>query len=166
MGGTAQAQAPAAEVQALTHRLNELARIPKTEDNAEVLVSLADCGVKQTFRKFRASDKPSTTNINVSSNKKGGGWGVKSDDKVELEFNLSLAWEEVGSIKDVPKKEEKTGRSYYDLTVKRRDKAPGQKSSGLADAITFSLHTQDEKEVAALVRRLEAVSRSCSGRKS
>lgn len=167
-GGAAQAQAPAAEVLSLTKRLNELVRPPKSDDDTRVMVSLANCGVRQTFLKYRTTEKASASNVNldVSSSKKGGSWAVKTNDKVELELNFSLDWAEVGSINYVPKKEEKNGRGYYELTVKRREKSKGKSSSGLPDSISFDLHTQNEKEVADLVRRLSAVSRQCQGQKS
>ena len=167
MGGAAQAQAPATEVQALTKRLNELVRPTKPDDDTQVLVSLANCGVRQTIRKYRTAGKASASNVNlnVSSSKKGGSWAVKTDDNVELELNFSLDWAEVSSIDYAPKKEEKTGRGYYELTIKRREKAKG-KSSGLPDSISFDLHTQNEKEVADLVRRLSAMSRQCQSPKS
>ncbi|HEX8504263.1 MAG TPA: hypothetical protein VF630_02760 [Hymenobacter sp.] len=165
LSGTAQAQAPAAEVLSLTTRLNQLVRIPEPDDNAEVLVSLANCGVRQTIRKYRTPAGTSSTNINVSSTKKGGSWGVKTDEKVELELTFALDWAEVGSIDYSPQQDSDTGRRYYDLTVKRRERAEGKKSSGLADSITFALHTQNEQEVAELVRRLNALSRKCQGAK-
>ena len=168
LGSTAHAQAPAAEVQALTKRLNELVRPPKSEDDTQVLVSLADCGVRQTFRKYRAADKgnASNINVNVSSDKKGGSWAVKTNDKVELELNFALDWDEVANIEYVPKREEKSGQRYYELTVQRRAPATGKSRSGLPSSISFALHTSDEKEVAELVRRLNAVSRQCQGQKS
>ena len=168
LGGAARAQAPAAEVLALTKRLNELVRPPKSEDDTQVLVSLADCGVRQTFRKYRAADKgnASTVNLDVSSNKKGGSWAVKTNDKLELELDFALAWAEVSSIDYVPKQEEKSGQRYYELTVQRREKVSGKSRSGLPSSISFALHTPDEKEVAELVRRLHAVSRQCQGQKS
>jgi hypothetical protein len=161
----AQAQAPASELQALTHRLNELIRSPKPESEGEVLVSLADCGIKQTVRKYRTPEHPSATNVNVSSSKNGSSWGVRTDEKVEFELNLGLEWSEVGSISYAPDQDKKTGRRYYELTVKRREKAPGKSSSGL-DSLSLDLNTQNEKEVAEVVRRLEAVSRGCKGKKS
>lgn len=166
LGGAARAQAPAAEVQALTQRLNELIRSPKPESEGEVLVSLADCGVRQTVRKHRTADNPSAANVTVSSTKKGGSWGVKADEKVQFELTLALDWTEISSIKYVPDQDKKTGRRYYELTVQRREKSAGKSTSGLADTITFDLNTQDEKEVAQLVRRLEAVGQRCQGKKS
>jgi hypothetical protein len=164
LSGTAQAQSPAAEVQALTNQLNQLARSPEPDENAEVLVSLANCGVRQTIRKYRAPTEASSTNINVSSTKKGGSWSVKTDAKVELELTFALDWSEVGSIDYSPQHDSDTGRLYYDLTVKRRERTDGKKSPGLTD-ITFALHTQNEQEVAELVRRLTALSHKCLGTK-
>lgn len=164
LSSTAQAQAPAAEVAALTTRLNQLVSIPEPDENAEVLVSLANCGVRQTIRKYRAPAEASSTNINVSSTKKGGSWGVKTNDKVELELTFALDWTEIGSINYSPQQDSDTGRRYYELNVKRRERPDGKKSSGLAD-ITFALHTHNEQEVADLVRRLYAVSHKCQSTK-
>lgn len=166
LGGAARAQAPAAEVQALTQRLNELIRAPQAESEGEVLVSLADCGVRQTVRKYRTAGHPTTASVNVSSTKKGGSWGVRTDKEVQFELTLSLDWAEIGSIRYAPDQDQKTGRRYYELTVQRRKNAAGKSSAGLADTITFDLNTQDDKEVAELVRRLEAVGRRCQGKKS
>ena len=48
MGSAAQAQTPTTEVQNLSKRLNELVQAPSSNnnDNGEVLVSLANCGVR------------------------------------------------------------------------------------------------------------------------
>jgi len=164
MGGTAQAQAPAAEVQALSRQLNDLVRVPKSESepDAEIVVSLANCGFKQTFRKYRTKDKSNATVINVSSSKNGASWGVKTDEKVELEFSQGLDWAEVGSIGYLLKTDDKTNRPHYSLVVKRRE-AAGKSSSS---TITLSLNTQDEKQVAQLVQRLQAVKQHCTGAKS
>ncbi|MBJ6110069.1 hypothetical protein JAO73_13685 [Hymenobacter sp. BT523] len=62
-------------------------------------------------------------------------------------------------------KQDKGGRRYYDLVVKRRDAADGKAPSGIAATITLALHTGSEQEVAALVKRLEAVRGQCVGRK-
>ena len=90
---------------------------------------------------------------------------MQTDNKVELEISLGLDWVEVGSIGYSPKQDEKTGRSYYNLTVKRREPAKSSPSPGLTDTITFSLYTQNKKEVAQLVQRLTAVSRECRSQK-
>ena len=98
VSGTAQAQAPAAEIQAVSRQLNDLVRVPKSEPDAEIVVSLANCGFKQTFRKYRTSNKSDAMVINVSSSKNGGSWGVKTNDKVELEFSQGLDWAEVAAL--------------------------------------------------------------------
>ncbi|RTQ49745.1 hypothetical protein EJV47_13110 [Hymenobacter gummosus] len=160
----ASAQAPAAEVQALTKRLNELLRDPNAKEHTEVLVSLADCGVRQTVRKYRSPGTDGSLNISVSNSKNGSNWGVKSNDKVELELNLGLDWSEIGAVSYQPRTDEESGRPYYELKLLRRPAAAGGNSSGL-DAISLPLYTQDEKAVADVVRRLGAVRRQCSGQK-
>jgi hypothetical protein len=162
LGSAAHAQAPTATVPALTTQLNQLMRFPNNEENSEVLVSLANCGVKQTIRKYRDADDHNSGNISVNSSKKGGSWAIKTDDKVQLEINLALDWAEVGSVSYAPKTREKDGARYYDLTIRRRAKADGKAASGLADTISLALYTQDEKEVAALVKKLDTVRRQCT----
>ena len=165
VGGVARAQAPAAEVKALTARLNQLMAAPKADDNTEVRVSLADCSFRQTVRKYRKPDKTSTTNIAVSNSKNGSSWGFKSNENVELELTLAQEWTEVGTVTYTAKEHEKGGGRYYELTVKRRADATGKSSSGLASTITLALNTDNEKEVAALAKRLEAVRQQCTSRK-
>lgn len=166
VGGVARAQAPAAEVKALTARLNQLLVDPKEkDDDTEVRVSLADCGFRQTVRKYRKPNNTSTTNIAVSNSKNGSSWGFKSNENVELELTLAQEWAEVGSVTYAAKQHEKGGGRYYELTVKRREDAKGKSSSGLASTITLGLNTDNEKEVAALARRLDEVRRQCTSRK-
>ncbi|MFD2721583.1 hypothetical protein ACFST9_22905 [Hymenobacter monticola] len=163
--GVARAQAPATEVKALTARLNQLMADPKADDDTEVRVSLADCGFRQTVRKYRKPDKASTTNIAISNSKNGSSWGFKSNENVELELTLAQEWAEVGSVTYAAKEHDKGGSRYYELTVKRRAEAKGKSSSGLASTITLSLNTDNEKEVAALVKRLDAVRQQCTSRR-
>ncbi|MBF9238266.1 hypothetical protein I2I05_12750 [Hymenobacter sp. BT683] len=164
VGSAARAQAPAAEVQALTTRLNQLMRNSGAENNGMAFVSLANCGLKQTVRKYRTPDDRNSGNISVSSSKKGSSWGLKTDDKVQFELNLALEWSEVGSVSYAPKTNEKGGGRYYDVTIRRRAKTNGEEASGIADTISLALHTDNEKEVASLVKKLDAVRRQCSGR--
>ncbi|MBR7720909.1 hypothetical protein KCG47_10680 [Microvirga sp. SRT04] len=166
LGRAAQAQAPAAEVKALTARLNQLMADPKSkDDDTEVRVSLADCGFRQTIRKFRKPDKTSTTNIAISNSKNGSSWGFRSDENVELELTLAQEWAEVGSVTYAAKEHEKGGGRYYELTVKRRENHKGKAASGLAATITLSLNTDNEKEVAALAKRLDEVRQQCTSRR-
>ncbi|GAB2963362.1 hypothetical protein GCM10027048_35380 [Hymenobacter coalescens] len=157
------AQAPAAEVQALTLRLNQLMRAPDAEDRTEVKVSLADCGVRQIVRKYRAADGHSSTNVSVSNRKNGSSWGFTSNDKIELELNLGLNWHEIGAVSYQPRQDEHHGR-YYELKLLRRPAPNGQKRAGL-DALTLPLYTTDEKTVTELVRRLGTVRRQCTAQK-
>ena len=166
VGGVTHAQAPAAEVKALTARLNQLMVDPKAHDeDTEVKVSLADCGFRQTIRKYRKPDKASTTNISVSNSKDGSSWGFKSNENVELELTLAQEWAEVGTITYAAKEHDKGGGRYYDLVVKRREAPKGKSSSGIAATITLSLNTDNEKEVAALVKRLDELRHQCTSRK-
>ncbi|MFC7667867.1 hypothetical protein ACFQT0_11060 [Hymenobacter humi] len=84
---------------------------------------------------------------------------------MQLELNLSLDWAEVGSVSYMPKKRDKDGSRYYDIIVQRRDRADGKPASGIADKISLSLYTQDEKEVATLVKKLDAVRRHCTSKR-
>ncbi|MBF9219973.1 hypothetical protein [Hymenobacter ruricola] len=167
VGGAAQAQAPAAEVKALTARLNQLMVDPKNQDDdTEVRVSLADCGFRQTIRQYRKpGGEASATNISVSNSKNGGSWGLRSNEDVKMELTLAQNWAEVGSISYAAQQHEKGGNRYYDLIVKRRETAKGKSSSGMSATITLSLNTDSEKEVAALVKRLDEVRRQCTSRR-
>ncbi|MDO7852805.1 hypothetical protein [Hymenobacter convexus] len=167
VSSVARAQAPAAEVKALTARLNQLLVDPKDQDDdTEVRVSLADCGFRQTIRKYRKPDKTSTTNIAVSNSKNGSSWGFKSNENVEMELTLAQEWAEVGSVTYAAKQHDKGGGRYYELTVKRREQPKGKSnSSSLASTITLGLNTDNEKEVAALARRLDELRRQCTSRK-
>jgi hypothetical protein len=164
VGGAARAQAPAAEVKALTARLNQLMVDAEADDHTEVRVSLADCGFRQTVRQYRKAGDASTTNISVSNSKNGSSWGFRSDENVQMELTLAQTWAEVGSISYAAKEHEKGGGRYYELVVKRREAPKGKSSSGLSATITASLNTASEAEVAALVQRLEALRRQCTGR--
>ena len=165
ISGAAHAQAPAADVQALTKRLNQLMHFPDAEDDGEATVSLVDCTVKQTMRKYRGPNEHNSANISVNSNKKGSNWAIKTNDKVQLELSLSLEWAEVGSVSYATKKRDKDGSRYYDIIVQRHARANGKAASGLADTISLSLYTQDAKEVAALVKKLDALRRQCTSEK-
>ncbi|TLM94127.1 hypothetical protein [Hymenobacter jeollabukensis] len=162
--GSAAAQAPAAEVQSLTKQLNRLMVDPKPEEPAEVLVSLADCGVRQTVRKYRSGDNPGALNISVSNSKNGSSWAAKSNDKVEFELNLGLEWSEIGAVSYSLVKAEAKDPAHYDLKLLRRPAAKGGSKSGI-DSITLPLYTTSETEVAEVVRRLRAVQRQCTGQK-
>ena len=164
VSGTGHAQAPAAEVQALTSRLNKLMHFPNSEENSEAVVSLAHCGVKQTVRKYRGPDDHNAGNISVNSSKKGSSWAIKTDDKVQFELNLALEWAEVGSVSYALQKRDEDGSRYYDIIVQRHARADGKAASGLADTISLSLYTQDEKEVAGLVKQLDAIRRQCTSK--
>ena len=163
VGGAAQAQAPApaAEVPALTARLNQLLRLTKPEGKTDILVSLANCGVRQIIRVYRAPSGNATANVAVSSTKNGSSWGVKTNDEVELELTFALDWAEVGTISHALKQDEKSGRRHYDLIIKRQPAANGKSSGGLNGTITLELYTDDEPEVASLERRLKAVREQC-----
>ncbi|MBJ6110070.1 hypothetical protein JAO73_13690 [Hymenobacter sp. BT523] len=90
VGSPAPAQAPAAEVKALTAQLNQLLAAPNSpDDRTEVRVSLADCGFRQTIRKHRTPDHASATNIAVSNSKKGSSRGFKSNENVDMELTLA-----------------------------------------------------------------------------
>ncbi|OON67796.1 hypothetical protein [Hymenobacter sp. CRA2] len=158
----AAAHAQASEVQALTKRLNELMR-DEQEPRTEAVVSLAGCGVRETVRKYRSANNPTSMNVSVSKSKDGSSWGVRTNDKVEFELSLGLDWSEIGAVSYQAQQREKDGRRYYELKLLRRPAADG-KTAGL-DSIDLPLYTQNEQEVAALVRRLGALRRQCSGQR-
>ncbi|MCC3156614.1 hypothetical protein LJ737_05155 [Hymenobacter sp. 15J16-1T3B] len=162
--GSAHAQAPAAELQALTKQLNRLMVDPKPEEPAEVLVSLANCGVRQTVRKYRTPNNPSSLNISVGNSKNGSSWDAKTDAKVEFELSLGLDWSEIGAVSYTLMKAEAKDPAHYELKLLRRPAAQGGSKSGI-DAITLPLYTTSEAEVSDVVRRLRSVQRHCTGQK-
>ena len=165
VSSAAQAQAPAAEVPALTARLNHLLRLTKPEKKTDILVSLANCGVRQTIRVYRAPTANAAASVAVSSTNNGGSWGVKTNDEVELELTFALDWAEVGTIAHALKQDEKSGRRHYDLVIKRQPAANGKPAGGLNGTITLALYTDDEPEVASLERRLKALREQCQSKR-
>ena len=161
---SAHAQAPAAEVQTLTKQLNRLVVDPQPEDRTEVRVSLADCGVRQTIRKYRSADNGGSLNISVSNSKNGSSWAARSNDKVEFELSLGLDWSEIGAVSYTLVKAEAKDPAHYELKLLRRPAAKGGSKSGV-DSITLPLYTSSEAEVTDVVRRLRSVQRHCTGHK-
>lgn len=160
----AHAQAPAAEVQALSKQLNRLVQDPKPEERTEIKVSLADCGVRQTIRKYRSPNNDGSLNISVSNSKNGSSWAARSDDKVDFELSLGLDWREIGAVSYSLIKAETKDPAHYELKLLRRPASQGGQKSGI-DAITLPIYTTSEAEVSEVVRRLRGLQRQCTGHK-
>lgn len=163
LAGTARAQAPEATTQLLTRQLNQLMADPQPEERTEVLVSLADCGVRQTIRKYRAPNSSGSFHMSVGSSKNGSSWGAKTNDKVELELSLGLDWSEIGAVSYslIPATPENP--AHYELKLLRRPATNGPKPA--LDALTLPLYTTDEAKVDEVVRHLRTVQRQCTGTK-
>ncbi|RSK37293.1 hypothetical protein [Hymenobacter metallilatus] len=144
----------------LAQRLNQLMRDPK-EPETEVRVVLSDCHFTQIIRKYRTRPAEGATSIQVSHEKNGGEWAVKSNDKVEFELKLGSDWNQVTALTYAPATREKTGEKYYELKIERARK---EKDSSNTTTFELPLHTTDEAVVQSLVRQLEQVRRNCGGR--
>lgn len=155
--GTAQTSTSSA---ALARQLNQLMRDPEKSET-EIRVLLTDCHFTQLIRKYRTQPTDGTTSIQVSHEKNGADWAVKSNDKVEFELKLGSDWSQVTGIAYAPATRDKTGQPYYQLKIRRE-----QKASGSSNRTTFELplYTSDEAVVRELVHQLDQVRRSCGGR--
>ncbi|SNC76123.1 hypothetical protein SAMN06265337_3226 [Hymenobacter gelipurpurascens] len=156
-GTVAQAQS-SAEVQALTRRLNELARDPD-EPATEIRATLSNCHFTEVIRKYRTAGSGESGNFQVSHQKNGADWAVKSDDKVEFELRLGVEWSQVTSLTYVPAHNDKKDRHYYEIKIKRQP--PGKSDS---TTLEMPVYTTDEAVVRDLVQRLEKVRRSCGAK--
>lgn len=143
----------------LAQRLNQLMHDPK-EPDTEVRVALSDCHFTQLIRKYRARPDEGATTIQVSHQKNGGEWAVKSNDKVEFELKLGSDWNQITALTYAPATREKTGEKYYELKIKREQKGKNGSSN---TSFELPLYTSDEALVRDLVRQLEQVRRNCSG---
>ncbi|QJX46393.1 hypothetical protein HMJ29_05365 [Hymenobacter taeanensis] len=155
-GASAQAQSTP-EVQALTRRLNELARNPD-EPATEVRAQLSNCHFTEVIRKYRRDGSASGA-FQVSHQKNGADWAVKSDDKVEFELRLGVEWSQVTALTYAPAHDEEKNRHYYEIKITRRP--PGKNDS---TTLEMPVYTTDEAVVRDLVQRLEKIRRSCSAK--
>ncbi|TGE09747.1 hypothetical protein [Hymenobacter fodinae] len=155
-GASAQAQSTT-EVQALTRRLNELARDPD-EPETEVRAQLSNCHFTEVIRKYR-TDGSSSGAFQVSHQKNGADWAVKSDDKVEFELRMGVEWSQVTALTYAPAHNEEKNRRYYEIKITRRP--PGKSDT---TTLEMPVYTSDEAVVRDLVQRLEKVRRSCAAK--
>ncbi|TGD81612.1 hypothetical protein [Hymenobacter wooponensis] len=152
-GASAQAQS-VTEVQALTRRLNELARNPD-EPTTEVRAQLSNCHFTEVIRKYRTEASGAGT-FQVSHQKNGADWAVKSDNKVEFELRMGVEWSQVTALTFAPAHDNETNRRYYEIKITRRP--PGKDDT---TTLEMPVYTTDEAVVRDLVQRLEKVRRSC-----
>jgi len=150
LASTASAQTvSSSEKQALAKQLNELMGDPK-KPKQEVKLELTGCHVQQTIRDTEA-DVHMSQPIAVSVNKGGSDWSVNLDNG-KFEMKMGFEWSEVTAITYAAGTDD--NRHTYDLKVKRQSKNSNTTTS-------MSLNTSNETLVKELVRRLEAVRRSC-----
>lgn len=153
------AQSSASSTAGLARQLNQLLHDPQ-EPEMEVRVLLTDCHFTQLIRRYRTRPAEGTTSIQVSHEKNGADWAVKSDDKVEFELKLGSDWEQITSLTYAPATHEKTGQRYYELKIRRERKENGRSANATFE---LPLHTTDEAVVRDLVSRLNQVRRNCGG---
>lgn len=158
LAGTAAHAQTSTEVQNLTRRLNELARNPD-EPGTEINASLTNCHFTEVIRKYRTKGNGEAGNFQVSHQKNGADWAVKSDDKVEFELRMGVEWSQVTSLTYAPAHDDKKNRRYYEIKIKRQP--PGKDDS---TTLEMPVYTTDEAVVRELVQRLEKVRRSCGAR--
>lgn len=144
----------------LARQLNQLMRDPQ-EPDTEVQIAFSDCHFTQLIRKYRTQPTNGATTVQVSHQKNGGEWAVKSDDKVEFELKLGSDWNQITALSYAPAKREKTGETYYELKI-RRERKEGDTSS--TTSFELPLYTTNEATVRTLVRQLEQLRRNCGGR--
>lgn len=147
---------------ALTKRLNQLMRDP-ADPETEVRAVLNNCHFTQIIRKYRAAGKQQESVVfQVSHQKNGADWAVKSDDKVEFELKLGVEWSQVTSLTYAPALDEKTNRRYFEVKIKRE--RPARDGSGTNSTnLELPLYTSDEAVARDVVRQLEQVRRRCNG---
>jgi hypothetical protein len=155
-GASAQAQSTT-EVQALTRRLNELARNPD-EPATDIRAQLSNCHFTEIIRKYRTEGSGGGA-FQVSHQKNGADWAVKSDDKVEFELRMGVEWSQVTTLAYAPAHDDKTDRRYYEIKITRRP--PGKNDT---TTLEMPVYTTDEALVRDLVQRLEKVRRSCAAK--
>ncbi|WP_426493430.1 hypothetical protein [Hymenobacter sp. 102] len=144
----------------LAQRLNQLMRDPQ-EPETELRVGFSDCHFTQVIRKYRPQPASGATAIQVSHQKNGSEWAVKTDDRVEFELKLGTDWAQVQEITYAPARREKTNERYYEITI-RRQKKTAQSSSNTT--FELPLYTANEAEVQRLTAQLNQLRRTCAGR--
>ncbi|MET4105645.1 hypothetical protein [Hymenobacter sp. UYP22] len=144
---------------ALAQRINQLMRDPK-EPDTEVRVAFSDCHFTQIIRKYRSQPANTTTTVQVSHQKNGGEWAVRSDEKVEFELKLGSDWQQITELTYAPAHRKNTNELYYQLKIKRERKEKG--SSNITN-FELPLYTTSEATVQTLVRQLNQLRSNCSG---
>ncbi|MFD2785796.1 hypothetical protein [Hymenobacter rubripertinctus] len=145
---------------ALAHRINQLMRDP-AEPDTELKVVLTDCHITQVVRQYRPNPTPDATTVQVSHQKNGGNWSVRSDETVTFELTLGSEWSQVTALTYALQHAEKTGRPYYTVQVNRRTKSENGSSS---TTLELPLYTPDEAVARDVVRQLEQLRQGCGGR--
>ncbi|RPD49658.1 hypothetical protein DNI29_02325 [Hymenobacter sediminis] len=146
----------------LAKRLNQLMRDPK-EPETEVRAVLDGCHFTQVIRKYRPEGKKEeATAFQVSHQKNGADWAVKSDDKVEFELKIGVEWSQVTSLTYAPTYDEKTNQRYYEVKIKR-EHATKDGSGTNSTTLELPLYTTDEAVARDIVRQLEQVRHRCGG---
>ncbi|MBT9393194.1 hypothetical protein KLP40_08460 [Hymenobacter sp. NST-14] len=144
---------------ALAHRINQLMRDP-AEPETELKVVLTDCHITQRVRQYRARPKADATTVQVSHQKNGGNWSVRTDGAVAFELTLGSEWRQVAALTYTLHHADKTGAPYYVVTVNRRT----QSATGSANTtLELPLYTADEALVRDVVGQLEQLRRGCGG---
>ena len=144
---------------ALAHRINQLMRDPD-EPETELRVMLTDCHITQLVRQYRAKPKADATTVQVSHQKNGGNWSVRSDETVAFELTLGSEWSQVSALTYELHHAEKTGAPYYVVKVNRRTRSETGSSS---TTLELPLYTPDEAVARDVVRQLEQLRRGCGG---
>ncbi|MCA8832083.1 hypothetical protein [Hymenobacter pini] len=145
---------------ALAQRLNQLMR-DSQEPETEVRVSFTDCHFTQVIRKYRTKPANEATAIQVSHQKNGAEWAVKTDDRVEFELKLGSDWAQVQELTYAPAHCDKTHELYYKINIRRQQKT-AQSSSNTT--FELPLYTTNEAEVQRLVKQLNQLRSNCGGR--
>ncbi|GAB2772616.1 opacity protein-like surface antigen [Hymenobacter luteus] len=147
---------------ALAKRLNQLMRDPAAPET-EVRAVLDGCHFTQVIRKYRSAGQQNEAVVfQVSHQKNGADWAVKSDDKVEFELKLGVEWSQVTSLTYAPALDEKTNRRYFEVKIKRERTAKNGSGTN-STTLELPLYTSDEAVARDLVRQLEQVRRRCAG---
>ncbi|MBX0291471.1 hypothetical protein K3G63_13560 [Hymenobacter sp. HSC-4F20] len=145
---------------ALTKRLNQLMRDPAAPET-EVQALLDNCHFTQIIRKYRTAGKQNESAVfQVSHQKNGADWAVKSDDKVEFELKLGVEWSQVTSLTYAPALDEKTNRRYFEVKIKRERAAPNGSGTS-STTLELPLYTSNEAVARDILRQLEQVRRRC-----
>ncbi|SHJ43281.1 hypothetical protein SAMN02745146_3152 [Hymenobacter daecheongensis DSM 21074] len=150
LGGSARAQVPAAETQALAKQLAQLMRNPH-KPKQDVYLKLSGCHAEQIIRD-RDADVQTSKPLAVSYNSGNSGWAMKMDNGV-FEMKLAFDWADVTSLTYTPETDD-DGQKHYQIKIKK-----GKKGSNMS--FDLPLYTTSEATVKDVVRRLEKLRQSC-----